>query len=104
MKPLLSEVRHGASSKNSEHPHRLSATHAILELDAQIGRDHRATGQDRDVSEHRLAAIAKSRRLYGCHFLHILGNDEQRFAGLHHGFKQRQKFLQPRELFLQIGV
>jgi hypothetical protein len=36
-----------------------------LELDAEILADHLAAGQDRDVLEHRLAAIAEARRLDG---------------------------------------
>ena len=35
----------------------------VLELDAEVLGDHRAAGQDRDVFEHRLAAIAEARRL-----------------------------------------
>src|SRR6476659_8583203 len=37
----------------------------VLELDAEILGDHLALGQDRDILEHRLAAIAEARSLYG---------------------------------------
>ena len=37
----------------------------VLELDAEILGDGLATGQDRDVLEHRLAAIAEAGRLHG---------------------------------------
>src|SRR6202000_1805519 len=35
----------------------------VLELDAQVFRDQLAAGQDGDVFQHRLAAIAEARRL-----------------------------------------
>ena len=35
----------------------------VLQLDAEIFRDHLAAGQDGDVFEHGLAAIAEARRL-----------------------------------------
>src|SRR5208337_5434931 len=38
----------------------------VLELDAEVLGDHRASGEDRDVFEHRLAAISEPRRLDGC--------------------------------------
>jgi hypothetical protein len=37
----------------------------LLELHAEIFRDHLAAGQDRDVLQHGLAAIAEARRLDG---------------------------------------
>src|SRR5207302_2251854 len=37
----------------------------ILELDAEVFRDRLAAGQDRDVLQHGLAAIAEARRLDG---------------------------------------
>src|SRR6478672_11148802 len=37
----------------------------VLELDAEIFRDRLAAGQDRDVLQHGLAAIAEARRLDG---------------------------------------
>src|SRR6478672_8177622 len=39
----------------------------VLELDAEIFRDRLAAGQDRDVLQHGLAAIAEARSLDGCH-------------------------------------
>ena len=36
----------------------------VLELDAEILADHLAAGEDGDVLEHRLAAIAEARRLH----------------------------------------
>ena len=37
----------------------------VLELDAEVFADHFATGQDRDVFEHRLTTITKARGLDG---------------------------------------
>ena len=86
-------------------------------------RDRLAAGQDRDVLQHGLAAIAEARRLHGRDLeaaaqlvddergerlaLDVLGDDEQRLAGLHHRFEQRQQLLQARELLLvdqDVGV
>src|SRR5262249_26261612 len=39
----------------------------VLELDAKVFADHLTCGQDGDVLEHRLAAIAKARRLDRSH-------------------------------------
>ena len=66
----------------------------VFELDAEVLGDHLAAGQDRDVLEHRLAAIAEARRLHGRDLeaaaqlvddergqrlaLDILGDDQQR--------------------------
>ena len=36
----------------------------VLELDAKVLADHGAAGEDRDVLEHRLAAITEARRLH----------------------------------------
>ena len=95
----------------------------VLELDAEVLGDHRAAGQDRDVLEHRLAAIAEARRLDRRHLqaaaqlvddqgrqrlaLDVLGDDDQRLAGLDHGFKDGEHRLQRGELLLvdeDIGV
>ena len=95
----------------------------VLELDAEILADHLALGQDRDVLEHRLAAIAEARRLDGRHLeaaaqlvddqgrqrlaLDVLGHDQQRLAALDHGLEHRQQRLQVRELLLvdqQVGL
>ncbi len=37
----------------------------VLELDAEIFGDHLAAGEDRDVLEHGLAAVAEARGLDG---------------------------------------
>ena len=95
----------------------------VLELDAEILADHLALGQDRDVLEHRLAAIAEARRLDGRDLeaaaqlvdhqgrqglaLDVLGHDQQRLAALDHGLEQRQQRLQDGELLLvdqDVGV
>ena len=95
----------------------------VLELDAEVLGDHRAGGKDRDVLEHRLAAIAEARRLDRRHLqaaaqlvddqgrqrlaLDILGDDEQRFASLHHRLEHGQHRLQRGELLLvdeNVGV
>src|SRR6185437_14733561 len=71
----------------------------VLELDAEILSDHRARGQDGDILEHRLTAIAKAWRLDRRNLkaatqlvddqgrerlaLDVLGDDEQRFASLY---------------------
>ncbi len=84
----------------------------VFELDAEIFGNDLAGGQDRDVFEHRLAAIAEARRLDGRDLqaaaqlvddesrqrfaFDILGDDDQRLAGLHHGFENRQQRLQAR--------
>ena len=74
----------------------------VLELDAEVLRDHLAAGEDRDVLEHGLAAVAEARSFDRCDLqaaaqlvddergqslaLDILGDDEQRFARLHDSF------------------
>ncbi len=88
----------------------------VLELDAEILADDLAAGQDGDVLEHRLAAIAEAGRLNRRDLeaaaqlvdderrqrlaLDILGDDEQRLAALHHRLEQGQHRLQPGELLL----
>ena len=85
--------------------------------------DRLAAGQDGDVLQHGLAAIAEARRLHrrdleaaaqlvdhegGERFaFDVLGHDQQRLAGLHDGFEQRQQFVQRRQLLLvdqDVGV
>ena len=79
----------------------------VLELDAEILGDRLAGGEDRDVLEHRLAAVAEARRLHGGDLqaaaqlvdderrerlaLDVLGDDEQRLAALHDGLEDRQQ-------------
>ena len=80
-------------------------------------------GQDGDVLQHGLAAIAEARRLDGRDLkaaaqlvddergqrlaLDILGHDDERLAGLHHRLENRQHRLQRRQLLLvdeDVGV
>src|SRR6267143_979579 len=86
----------------------------VLELDAEIFRDRLAAGQDRDVLQHGLAAIAEARGLDGRDLeaaaqtvddeggesfaFDVFRNDDQRLAALHHGFQQRKQFIQLRKL------
>src|SRR5579883_3475445 len=88
----------------------------VLELDAEIFADDLPAGEDRDVLQHRLAAIAEARSLHrrdlepAAQLVHdergkrlaldILGDDEQRTAGLNHRLEQRQHGLQARQLLL----
>jgi hypothetical protein len=87
----------------------------VLELDAEVLGDHLAAGQDRDVLEHGLAAIAEARRLDGRDLeaaaqlvddergqrlaLDVLGDDQQRLARLHDRFEDRQHRLQVDSFF-----
>ena len=70
----------------------------LVELEPDLGGDDLATGEDRDVLQHRLAAVAEGRGLDGGRVeraadlvhdqrgqrlaLDVLGQDEQRLAGL----------------------
>ena len=70
----------------------------VLELDAQVLEDRLAAGQDGDVAEHRLAAVAVAGGLDGADLedaaelvddqgrqglaLDVLGDDQQRLVGL----------------------
>ena len=88
----------------------------VLELDAEVLGDHLAIGEDADVFQHGLAAIAEAGCLDGRDLqaaaqlvddqrgqrlaLDLLGDDEQRLAGLHDGLEHRQQRLQARELLL----
>ena len=95
----------------------------VLELDAEIFRDRLAAGEDGDVLQHGLAAIAEARRLDGGDLeaaaqlvddergerlaLDLFGDDQQRTARLHHRFEHRQQLLQVRQLLLvdeDVGV
>ena len=69
-----------------------------FELDAEVFADERAAGEDGDVAEHRLAAIAEARGLHGTDVQHaaelvddqgrqrfafdVFGDDQQRLARL----------------------
>ncbi len=88
----------------------------VLKLDADVLADHLAAGDDGDVFQHGLAAIAEARRLHGRDLeaaaqlvdhqggqrfaFDFLGDDEERTARLHHGFQDRQHGLQAGELLL----
>src|SRR3546814_120360 len=88
----------------------------VLQLDAEIFGDHLAAGEDSDVLQHGLAAVAEARSLHGGDLqpaaqlvhhqgrerlaLDVLGDDQQRPARLHHRFQQRQHGLQAAELLL----
>src|SRR5580700_45321 len=95
----------------------------VLELDAKVFADRLAAGQDGDVLQHGLAAIAEAGRLYGCDFqaaaqlvdhkrgqrlaLDVFGDDEERLAGLHHGLEQREQLVERGQLLLvdeDVGV
>src|SRR5438874_668496 len=95
----------------------------VLELDAEIFRDRLTTAQNRDVLQHRLAAIAEAGSLHGCDLetaaqtvddeggesfaFDVFRDDDERLAGLHHGFEQRQQLVQRGELLLvdqDVGV
>src|SRR3954449_1080601 len=95
----------------------------VLHLDAEIFRDRLTTGQHRDVLQHRLAAITEARSLDGGNLeaatqtvddeggesfaFDVFRDDDQRLAGLHHGFEQRQQLVQRGELLLvdqDVGV
>ena len=86
-------------------------------------RDRLAAGQDRDVLQHGLAAIAEARSLHRRDLeaaaqlvdhergerlaLDVLGDDQKRLAGLHDRLEQREQLLQARELLLvdeDVGV
>src|SRR5579863_4475125 len=88
----------------------------VLELDAEIFRDGLAAGQDRDVLEHGLAAIAEARSLDGSNLqaatqtvddeggksfaFDVFRDDDERLAGLHHGLEQREQLVERGELLL----
>jgi len=77
----------------------------VFELEAEFLGDDGAAGQDRDVFEHRLAPIAEARRLDGDGLqdaadvvddqrgerlaVDVLGDDQQRLAGLRNLLEQR---------------
>src|SRR6185437_9380779 len=79
----------------------------LLELQADLFRDHGARGQDRHVFQHRLAAVAEARRLDGADFhdaadgvdhqrrqrfaFDFFGDDQQRLARLGDAFQHRQQ-------------
>ena len=83
----------------------------------------RATGEDGDVFEHGLAAVAEARSLDGCDLeraaelvddegrerfaFDVFGDDQERLAGLCNLLEQRQQVLQAADLLLvnqDVGV
>ena len=95
----------------------------VLELDAEILGDHLTAGEHGDVLQHGLAAIAEARRLDRGNLepaaqlvdhergkrlaLDVLGDDQDRLAGLHHLLEQGKQRLHVGELLLvdeNVGV
>ena len=88
----------------------------VLQLEAQILADELPAGQDGDVAEHGLAAIAEAGSLDGTDVqdvaqpiddqggqgfaFDVLGDDEQRPGGLGHLFQQRQHVADVGQLLL----
>ena len=88
----------------------------VLELDAEILGDHLTAGEHGDVLQHGLAAIAEARRLDRGNLepaaqlvdhergkrlaLDVLGDDQDRLAGLHHLLEQGKQRLHVGELLL----
>ena len=88
----------------------------VLQLDAQIFRDGLAAGEDRDILQHGLAAIAEARSLHGRDLqrapqlvdhqgrqgfaLDVLSDDEQRLAALGDLLEQREQVLHRADLLL----
>src|SRR5205085_6035064 len=85
-----------------------------VELETDLLADDLATGQDRDVLEHGLAAVTEARRLDGNRLeraadlvdderreglaLDVLGDDRQRTTALHDLLEQREQVLDGRDL------
>src|SRR4029079_4872160 len=95
----------------------------VLELDAEVFRDRLATGQDGDVLEHGLAAIAEARRPDGGNLetaaqlvdderserlaLDVLSDDQKRLARLHDSLEHGKHRLQAGDILLvdeDVGV
>ena len=87
-----------------------------FQVDAQVLEDRRTAGQNPDVAHDRLAPIAVAGSFHGrasegaaqsvddqrrqSFAVDILGQNEQRLAGLGHLFEQRQQLLHARKLIL----
>ena len=95
----------------------------VLQLEAEVLADELAAGQHGDVAEHGLAAVAEARGLDRADLqdaaqlvdhqggqrlaLDVLGDDEQRLAGLGDLLQQRQHVADVGELLLvdeDVGV
>ena len=88
----------------------------LLEREADFLGDHGAARQDRDVLQHGLAAVAEARRLDARNLddaadgvdderrqrlaLDVLGDDQQRPAGLRDALEQRQHLAHVRDLLV----
>src|SRR5712664_636180 len=88
----------------------------VLHLDAEIFRDRLAAGQNCDVLQHGLAAIAEARGLDSGNLeaaaqtvddeggesfaFDVFRDNHKRLAALHHGFQQGKQFIQLRKLLL----
>ena len=100
-----------------------SASGEVLELEAEVLGDALAAGEDRDVLEHGLAAVAEAGGLDGAHVeraadlvhdergeglaLDFLGDDEERLAALGDGLEEREELLEVGDLLLvdeHVGV
>ena len=94
-----------------------------LQLQADLLGDHLAAGEDRDVLQHGLATVAEARRLDGdglegaADLVHdqgreglavdVLGDDQQRLAGLHDLLEHGQEVLDVGDLLVgheDVGV
>src|SRR5699024_2608013 len=88
----------------------------LLEREADFLGDHGATGEDGHVLQHRLAAVAEARGLDRADLhdaadgvdhqrgqrlaLDVLGDDQQRLAGLGHALEDRQQVADVRDLLV----
>ena len=88
----------------------------VLELDAEVLGDGLAAGEDRDVLEHGLAAVAEARGLDGRHVqraaqlvddqrrerlaFHVLGDDQEGLAELGDLLEDGEEVLHVRDLLL----
>src|SRR5438105_3422807 len=88
----------------------------VLELEAELLADHRAARENGHVFEHRLAAVAEPRRLHGASLqdaadvIHhqrgkrlafdLLGDAQQRLAGLGDLLQDRQQLADRRDLLV----
>src|SRR5439155_1185313 len=86
----------------------------VLHLDAEIFRDRLTTGQNCDVLQHGLAAIAEARSLHSGNLeaatqavddesgeslaFDVFRDDDKRLAALNNGFQKRKQFIQLRQL------
>ena len=89
----------------------------VLQLQAHLLGDHLAAGQDRDVLQHPLAAVAEAGRLHGhageraAQLVHderreglaldVLGDDQQRLAVLHHLLEHGQQLAHRADLLVR---